>query len=77
MPICVMWKRTALKAMPLSKLEQSKITDSALKIQSAQASLEKLDETKVKDFSNIQECLKMAEIHLRQALREKGPAKAV
>lgn len=56
--------------MPLSKVEQIKITDSALKIQSAQASLEKLDETKIKDFTEIQECLKMAETNLRQALRE-------
>ena len=70
MPTCVIWKRTALKAMPLNKVEHTKITDSALKIQSAQASLEKLDETKIKDFSEIQECLKMAETNLRQALRD-------
>ena len=78
MPIYVTWKRTAaLKAMALSRVERSKITDSALKIQSAQASLEKLDETKVKDFSEIQECLETAGTSLRQALQEKGPAKRV
>jgi hypothetical protein len=58
--------------MALSRVEQAKITDSALKIQSAQASLEQLDETKVEDFEGIKDCLEMAEVHLRQALKEKG-----
>jgi hypothetical protein len=56
--------------MALSRVERAKITDSALKIQSAQASLEELDETKVEDFEDIQECLEMAGTNLRQALRE-------
>ena len=56
--------------MALSRVERAKITDSALKIQSAQNSLEKLDESKVKDFDEIQNCLEMAGANLRQALRQ-------
>jgi hypothetical protein len=56
--------------MSLTRVERAKITDSALKIQSAQNSLEKLDESKVKDFEEIQDCLEMAGANLRQALRE-------
>jgi hypothetical protein len=58
--------------MGLTRVEREKITDSALKIQSAQASLEQLDETKVKDFDEIQDCLEMTSANLRQELREKG-----
>jgi hypothetical protein len=61
--------------MALSRVERAKITDSALKIQSAQASLEELDQTKVEDFDAIQDCLEMAETNLRQALRENPPSK--
>jgi len=57
--------------MALTRVEQAKITDSALKIQSAQASLEELDVTKVADFDQIKECLEMAGANLRSALREK------
>lgn len=72
MPICVIWKRTvALHAMALSRVERAKITDSALKIQSAQASLQELDEEKVEDFEEIKDCLKMAGTNLREALKEK------
>jgi hypothetical protein len=56
--------------MALSRVERAKITDSALKIQSAQSSLEELDQNKVEDFEDIQECLEMAETNLRHALRE-------
>jgi hypothetical protein len=52
-------------------MERAKITDSALKIQSAQASLEELDESKVEEFEDIKDCLEMAGTNLRQALREK------
>lgn len=61
--------------MPLTRVERAKITDSALKIQSAQASLEQLDETKVEDFDEIKDCLNMAGTNLRQALREKDQPK--
>jgi hypothetical protein len=59
--------------MTLSRVEQAKITDSALKIQSAQASLEELDHTKVEDLDEIEECLEMAENNLREALRKHQP----
>jgi hypothetical protein len=61
--------------MALSRVERAKITDSALKIQSAQASLEKLDQTKVEDFDEIEDCLEMAGTNLRRALRENHPPK--
>jgi hypothetical protein len=61
--------------MALSRVERAKITDSALKIQSAQASLEELDQTKVQDFNEIHDCLEMAGTNLRQALRENPPPK--
>jgi hypothetical protein len=56
--------------MGLTRVERAKITDSALKIQSAQASLEELDKTKVAEFDKMEECLAMADANLRQALRE-------
>ncbi len=55
--------------MPLTKVEREKITDSMLKIQSATASLDNLDETKIQDFDEIQSCLQMVNKHLRLALR--------
>jgi len=58
--------------MALTRVEQAKITDSALKIQSAQASLAELDASKVEDFDEITECLEMAGANLRSALRDKG-----
>jgi hypothetical protein len=57
--------------MALTRVERAKITDSALKIQSARASLEELDENKVEDFEEIKDCLETAGTNLRQALREK------
>lgn len=62
-----------MRAMALTRLERAKITDSALKIQSAQASLDRLDKTKVEDFEAIEECLEMADANLRQALRQDNP----
>jgi hypothetical protein len=59
--------------MGLSRVERAKITDSALKIQSAQASLEALDESKVENLDGIEDCLEMAGTNLRQALRENHP----
>lgn len=66
--------------MPLTKLEREVITDSMLKIQSVQASLEQLDETKLNDSDEIHRCLKTANKSFRAALREsslqpKKPAK--
>jgi hypothetical protein len=75
MPTCATLSHTdALRSMALTRVERAKITDSALKIQSAQASLETLDEDKVEEFAQIQECLEMADANLRRALRENGSA---
>lgn len=74
MPTCATLNHTdALISMALTRVERAKITDSALKIQSAQASLEQLDEDKVEEFAQIQECLQMADANLRRALRENRP----
>lgn len=55
--------------MPLTRVEREKITDSVLKIQSAQASLELIDGTKVPEMDEIQSCLKTADRNLTLALR--------
>jgi len=54
----------------LTKSERAKITDSMHSIQSARASLADIDETKVPDVDEIQECLENADKNLRGALRE-------
>jgi len=54
--------------MPLTKLEREVITDSMLKIQSIQASLNQIDETKLLDSDAIQSCLKAANKSFRTAL---------
>ena len=64
----------ALLEMTLTRVERVKITDSVLKIQSARASLEQMDETKIRDFEEIRSCLRSADKNLRYALRD-GPAK--
>ena len=55
--------------MPLSRVEREKITDSVLKIQSARASLERVDKVKVPEMDEIQSCLKSADKNLSKALR--------
>ena len=55
--------------MKLTKTERAKITDSVHSIQSAQASLVDIDETKVPELESIQECLEDADRNLRQVLR--------
>jgi hypothetical protein len=55
--------------MPLTRLEREKITDSVLKIQSARASLDRMDDTKIPEFDSIMSCLKTADENLSQALR--------
>jgi len=54
----------------LTKSERAKITDSMHSIQSARASLADIDETKVPDVDEIQECLESADKNLRGALRD-------
>jgi hypothetical protein len=56
--------------MKLTKVERERITDGLLKIQGAKASLEGVDETKVHDFQQIEDCLEAADDNLRQALKE-------
>ncbi len=57
--------------MPLlTKSERAKITDSVHSIQSARSSLANIDETKVPEVDEIQECLENADKNLRGALRE-------
>jgi hypothetical protein len=61
--------------MPLTKLEREALMDSMLKIQSIQASLEHVDNTKVLDMEGIQECLENADHNFRHALRNGPPTK--
>ena len=54
----------------LTKSERAKITDSMHSIQSARASLANIDEEKVPEFDEIQECLENADKNLREALKD-------
>lgn len=56
--------------MPLNKLEREVLTDSMLKIQSIQASLDQIDDAKVPDSDEIHDCLKSADHSFRLALRD-------
>jgi hypothetical protein len=60
--------------MNLTRLEQEAITDSVLKIQSIQASLDHVDEAKIPDMEAINCCLQNAHKSLRVVLRESSPA---
>jgi predicted nucleic acid-binding Zn-ribbon protein len=55
--------------MRLTKVEREKINDSVLNIQSARASLEDVDESKVPEIAEIETCLEGADKNLRLALR--------
>jgi len=55
---------------PLTKSERAKITDSVHSIQSARASLADIDETRVPEVDEIQDCLESADKNLRGALRQ-------
>lgn len=55
--------------MHLTKLEREVITDSMLKIQSIQASLNQIDETKLVDSREIHKCLRSANMSFRAALK--------
>jgi hypothetical protein len=66
-----MWKRTAARTlMPLTKLEREVITDSMLKIQSIQTSLNHIDDDKLINADEIHSCLKSANKSFRTALRD-------
>jgi hypothetical protein len=59
--------------MPLTALEREVITDSMLKIQSIQASLEQIDAEKLSHIAEIHSCLKTASRSFSAALRT-GPS---
>ena len=76
MPIFAIWNRTAARTlMPLTRLEREAITDSVLKIQSIQASLDHVDDAKIPDIEGIHGCLQEADKNLRVALRQSTSAK--
>jgi hypothetical protein len=60
--------------MDLTKSDRAKITDSVHSIQSARASLTDIDESKVPQVDEIEDCLESADRNLRVALRQ-SPAK--
>ena len=72
MRIFTIWRLTdAQNSMrQLTKSERAKITDSMHSIQSARASLADIDEAKLPDVDEIQECLESADKNLRGALRD-------
>jgi hypothetical protein len=55
--------------MSLSKLEREVITDSMLKIQSIEASLKQIDDSKLLNIDEIHSCLKTANRSFQIALR--------
>lgn len=63
--------------MNLTPLEREKITDSLLKIQSARATLEDVDDTKYPNAEEIESCLESAGDHLKTALGYGRPQTAV
>jgi hypothetical protein len=58
---------------PLTSVEREQITDSMLKIQSAKATLDQVDDRKIPDAEEIDACLESAEKNLKQALGYKQP----
>ncbi len=61
--------------MPLTTLEREVLTDSMLKIQSIQASLDQIDGDKVLDIDEIHSCLKTANKNFSIALRSGASSK--
>ena len=63
-----MWRRTVARIlMSLSKMEREACTDSMLKIQSIQASLEQIDGANVPDIDEIHRSLNSASQSFRAA----------
>jgi predicted nucleic acid-binding Zn-ribbon protein len=56
--------------MSLTKSDRAKITDSVHSIQSARASLADIEQEKVPEVEEIQDCLENSDKKLREALRE-------
>ena len=59
--------------MQLSRVEREAITDSVLKIESIQASLEQVEEGKIAEVQEIRSCLELSDQKLRSVLREGHP----
>jgi hypothetical protein len=55
-------------AMKLTKVERERITDSVLKVQSARASLDQLDQGRIPELDEMEECLEDVDNGLRKAL---------
>ena len=64
-----------LKKMALTPVEREKITDGMRKIQSARASLQDVDPSKVPEFEDLEDCLEDADKNLGIALRQPSPEK--
>ena len=64
-----------LKEMALTRVEREKITDGMRKIQSARASLEDVDGSKIPEFEDLEECLEDADKNLGRALKQPTSAK--
>ena len=62
--------------MSLTKSDRAKITDSVHSIQSARASLADIEEHKVPEVDEIQDCLESSDKKLRQALRDAPQGKS-
>ena len=54
--------------MKLTTVERERITDSMLKIQAARATLDEVDDGKIRNSGEIDECLKTADKNLKAAL---------
>jgi hypothetical protein len=65
----------AEQTMPLTRLEREAINDSVLKIQSIQASLQQVEDSRIPGRAEIDGCLETADQSLRSALREDLPGK--
>lgn len=59
--------------MSLTKSDRAKITDSVHSIQSARASLSDIEQDKVPEVDEIQDCLESSDKKLREALRDAPP----
>ncbi len=59
--------------MRLTPVERERITDSMLKIQSVRASLDEMDQAKIPNSGEIEECLETADRSLKEALGYSRP----
>jgi hypothetical protein len=62
------------KHMALTRVERERVADVRLKLQSAVDSLRNIDEKKVPDYDDIEECLEDADQSLETALRSPKPS---